>query len=75
MYTYLHLAMNPKKLGRVVVALGGVLIMIGVVLMGIASLFGSFDIQVGSRYGMLFTWVLLAISICDIIAGVFLFYK
>ena len=67
--------MNPKKLGRVVVALGGALIMIGVVLMGVASLFGSFDIQVGSRYGMLFTWVLLAISICDIIAGVFLLYK
>ena len=75
MYTCLRLAMKPKKLGRVVVALGGVLIMIGVVLMGVASLFGSFDIQVGSRYGMLFTWVLLAISICDIIAGVFLFYK
>jgi drug/metabolite transporter superfamily protein YnfA len=75
MCTYLHVVTNPKKLGRVVVALGGVLIMIGVVLMGVASLFGSFDIQVGSRYGMLFTWVLLAISICDIIAGVFLFYK
>ncbi len=75
MYTCLHLAMNPKKLGKVVAALGGVLIMIGVVLMGVASLFGSFDIQVGFRYGMLFTWVLLAISICDIIAGVFLFYK
>lgn len=75
MRTNLHLAMKPKKLSKVVVALGGVLIMIGVVLIGVASLLGSFDTAVGSRYGMLFSWVLLAISICDIIAGVFLFYK
>ena len=75
MCTYLHLPMKPKKLIKAAVALGGVLIMIGMILIGVASLFGSFDISVGSRYGMLFTWVLLAISICDIIAGVFLFYK
>ncbi len=75
MCIHLHQIMRTENPSRVAVALGGILIMIGVLLVGAASIFSSLSIPEGSVYDMLFTWILLAISLCDIVAGLLLFFR
>lgn len=70
-----QLTAKPRRLSKAAVALGGFLIMVGMLLIGVALLFSMAGITVGSEYGTLFTWVLLAVSVCDIVAGVILLFK
>lgn len=70
-----QLTAKPRRLIKVAVALGGFLIMMGILLVGIALLFSMFGITVESEYRTLFTWVLLTVSVCDIVAGVILLFK
>lgn len=70
-----QLTAKPRRLSKVAVALGGFLIMVGMLLIGVALLFSMVGITVGSEYGMLFMWVLLVVSVCDIVAGVILLFK
>ena len=67
-----QLTMKPRRLSKAAVALGGFLIMVGILLIGVTSLFSMADVTVGSEYRMLFMWVLLTVSVCDIVAGVIL---
>ena len=70
-----QLTAKPRRLSKVAVALGGFLIMVGMLLIGVALLFSMAGITVGSEYGTLFMWVLLMVSVCDIVAGVILLFK
>ena len=70
-----QLTAKPRRLSKLAVALGGFLIMVGMLLIGVALLFSMAGITVGSEYRNLFMWVLLAVSICDIVAGVILLFK
>ncbi len=70
-----QLTAKPRRLSKAAVALGGFLIMVGMLLIGVALLFSMAGITVGSEYGTLFMWVLLAVSVCDIVAGVILLFK
>ena len=72
---HLQRIIRSENYNRLAVALGGILIMIGVLLVGAASILGSVNIPEESGYDVLFTWVLLAVSLCDIIAGFLLFFK
>jgi len=68
--------MGPRKLGKVAAAIGGFLIMMGMILMGIFALllFDILDVTMfmGSEYQVLFTLVLLAIGVCDLVSGIIL---
>jgi hypothetical protein len=75
MAIYLQRIVRAENHNRVAVALGGILIMMGVLLVGTASILGSVNIPEELGYDVLFTWVLVAVSLCDIIAGFFLFFK
>jgi hypothetical protein len=70
-----QLTAKPRRLSKVAVALGGFLIMVGMFLIGVALLFSMAGITVGSEYRTLFMLALLAVSICDIVAGVILLFK
>ena len=70
-----QLTAKPRRLSKVAVALGGFLIMVGMLLIGVALLFSMAGITVGSEYGTLFMWVLLGVSVCDIVAGVILLFR
>lgn len=70
-----QLTAKPRRLSKAAVALGGFLIMVGMLLIGVALLFSMAGITVGSEYGTLFMWVLLVVSVCDIIAGVILLFR
>jgi len=70
-----QLTAKPRRLSKAAVALGGFLIMVGMLLIGVALLFSMVGITVGSEYGTLFMWVLLVVSVCDIVAGVILLFK
>jgi hypothetical protein len=70
-----QLTAKPRRLSKLAVALGGFLIMVGMLLIGVALLFSMAGITVGPEYRNLFMWVLLAVSICDIVAGVILLSK
>lgn len=70
-----QLTAKPRRLSKVAVALGGFLIMVGMLLIGVTLLFSMAGITVGSQYRTLFMWVLLAVSVCDIVAGVILLFK
>jgi len=70
-----QLTAKPRRLSKLAVALGGFLIMVGMLLIGVALLFSMAGIIVGPEYRNLFMWVLLAVSICDIVAGVILLFK
>jgi len=64
-----QLTAKPRRLSKAAVALGGFLMMVGILLIGVALLFGIADITVGSEYRTLFMWLLLAVSVCDIVGG------
>jgi len=70
-----QLTAKPRRLSKMAVALGGFLIMMGMLLIGVALLFNMAGITVESEYRMLFMWILLTVSICDIVAGVILLFK
>ena len=72
---YLQLTVNPRRLAKVAIALGGFLIMVGMLLIGVTLLLGLFGTTAGSEFRTLFLWASLAISVCDIIAGVILLFK
>lgn len=70
-----QLTAKPRRLSKAAVALGGFLIMVGMLLIGVTLLFSMAGITVGSEYRTLFMWVLLAVSVCDIVAGVILLFR
>lgn len=70
-----QLTAKPRRLSKAAVALGGFLIMVGMLLIGVTLLFSTAGITVGSEYRMLFMWILLTVSICDIVAGVILLFR
>ena len=70
-----QLTAKPRRLSKAAVALGGFLIMVGILLIGVTLLFSMAGITVGSEYRTLFMWVLLAVSVCDIVAGVILLFR
>lgn len=70
-----QLTAKPRRLSKMAVALGGFLIMMGMLLIGVALLFNMAGITVESEYRMLFMWILLTVSICDIVAGIILLFR
>lgn len=70
-----QLTAKPRRLSKMAVALGGFLIMVGMLLIGVALLLSMAGITVWSEYRTPFMWVLLAVSVCDIVAGVILLFK
>ncbi len=70
-----QLTAKPRRLSKMAVALGGFLIMMGMLLIGVALLFNMAGITVESEYRMLFMWILLTVSICDVVAGVILLFR
>jgi len=70
-----QLTAKPRRFSKVAVALGGFLIMVGMLLIGVALLFSMAGVTVESEYQMLFMWILLTVSICDIAAGVILLFR
>ncbi len=68
--------MGPRKLSKVAVAIGGFLIMMGMILMGIfvLLLFDILDVTMfmGSEYRTLFTLMLLVIGVFDLVSGIML---
>lgn len=68
--------MGPRRLGKVAAAIGGFLIMIGMIMIGIFALF-LFDLLditmfMESEYQTLFTSALLVIGVCDLVSGIML---
>lgn len=67
---------NPRRLGKVAAALGGILIMTGMIMTGIfaLALFGILDISVfmDMKHLLLLTLVLLMIGIIDVVSGIIL---
>ncbi|RLI46428.1 hypothetical protein DRO69_03105 [Candidatus Bathyarchaeota archaeon] len=68
--------MVTRKLGKVAAAIGGFLIMMGMVLMGIFALllFDILDVAMfmETEYRTLFTLGLLVIGVCDLVSGIIL---
>jgi hypothetical protein len=68
--------MVSRKLGKVAAAIGGFLIMMGMVLMGVFALllFDILDVAMfmEAEYRALFTLVLLVIGVCDLVSGIIL---
>jgi hypothetical protein len=75
------LAISPRMLSKVAVALGGFLIFVGVTILGIfASVFtGVFEANTLERvftdYRMLSLGVLLAIGVLDVVSGIILRHR
>lgn len=71
-------AINPLKLSKVAVIMGGVLVFAGIILVGVVALIltPAFDIdtlkKVFTDYRMLFWGVLLAIGVLNIVSGIVL---
>ncbi|UCC32847.1 MAG: hypothetical protein JSW53_03335 [Candidatus Bathyarchaeota archaeon] len=69
---------NPRKLSKAAVAMGGFLILVGIIFVGLVALALTpvFDMDTLERifvdYRMLFWGVLLVIGVLDIISGVVL---
>ena len=74
-------AINPLKLSKVAVAMGGLLVLAGIIFVGMVALIltPAFDIDTLKRvfvdYRMLFWGVLLAIGVLDIVSGIFLRHR
>jgi len=71
-----QLVTNPRRLGRVAVAIGGFIIMMGMVMIGVFALafFGIFDINalMNTKYMVVFMIALLVTGVLDLIAGIIL---
>jgi hypothetical protein len=74
-------AINPLKLSKAAVAMGGLLVLTGVIIVSIVALIltPAFDIDTLKRvfvdYRMLFWGVLLAIGVLDIVSGIILRHR
>jgi len=69
------LTLNPHKLSKAAVALGGFLILVGITVIGLFALVfsGVVDFSVLEKeYRMLFLWVLLVIGVLDVVSGIIL---
>ena len=74
------LAISPRRLSKVAVAIGGFLIFVGVIMVSILALLltGYVDVSVLEEifesvdYRMLFLGVFLAIGVLDIVSGIIL---
>jgi len=71
-----QLGTNPRRLGKVAVAIGGFIIMVGMIMIGVFALafFGIFDIGafMNTEYLAVFMIVLLITGVLDLIAGIIL---
>ena len=71
-------AINPLKLSKIAVVMGGLLVLAGIIFVGIVALIltPAFDIDTLKRvfmdYRMLFWGVLLAIGVLNIVSGIVL---
>ncbi len=66
-----------RKLSRVAVALGGLLIFVGTIMIAISAL-AFYDVTnaaIDSKHGKLFIWVLLIISLLNLVSGILLLYR
>ena len=67
---------KPPRLGRVAAAVGGFLILVGIVMIGILvlAIFSVVDDNVltSPEYQKLFVWVLIAIGALDLVGGIML---
>jgi hypothetical protein len=66
-----------RKLSRVAVALGGLLIFVGTIMIAI-SVLAFYDVTnaaIDSEQGKLFMWVLLIISLLNLASGILLLYR
>lgn len=75
------LAISPRRLSKIAVAIGGFLIFVGVIIVGSLALVLTpvFDAGALERifvdYRMLFLGVLLAIGIVDVVSGIILRHR
>jgi len=71
-----QLVANPRRLGKVAVAIGGFIVMVGMVMIGVfaLALFGIFDIGafINTKYLVVFMIALLITGVLDVIAGIIL---
>jgi len=71
-----QLVANPRRLGKIAVAIGGFIIMVGMVMIGVFALafFGIFDIGafMNTKYIVVFMIALLITGVLDLIAGIIL---
>ena len=72
------LAISPRRLSRIAVALGGFLIFVGVIMLGVFTLVLTRVFEVSTLetifidYRMPFLGILLAIGVLDIVSGIIL---
>jgi len=72
------LAISPRRLSRIAVALGGFLIFVGVIILGVFMLVLTRVFEVSTLetiftdYQMPFLGILLAIGVLDIVSGIIL---
>jgi len=71
-----QLGANPRRLGKVAVAIGGFIIMVGMVMIGVfaLALFDIFDISafMNTKYLVVFMIALLITGMLDLIGGIIL---
>lgn len=71
--------MEDWRLNRLAVALGGLVILIGIVMIGIFILarwdMADLNTFLNSESRRLFLWILLAIGLLDLISGIILAYE
>ena len=71
-----QLTANPRRLGKVAVAIGGFIIMVGMIMIGVFALafLGIFDIGafINTKYLVVFMIALLITGVLDLIAGIIL---
>jgi hypothetical protein len=77
-YLWMVLAMSPRRLSRIAVALGGFLIFVGVIMLGVFVLVLARVFEVSTLetifadYRMPFLGILLAIGVLDVVSGIIL---
>jgi len=66
-----------RRLSRVAVALGGLLIFVGTIMIAISALafYDVTNVAIDSKYGKLFMWVLLIISLLNLASGILLLHR
>lgn len=71
--------MDGWRLSRLAVALGGLVILVGIFIIGISVLarvgMADLDIFFSDERGRLFLWALLAVGLLDLVCGIILAYK
>lgn len=80
-YLWMVLAISPRRLSKVAVAVGGFLIFVGVIILGLFALvltqvFEASTLErIFTDYRMLFLGVLLAIGVLDVVSGIILRHR